>query len=119
MLERNIIEKVLKEALTTNADFAEVFIEDKFQTDATLLSSKIQGVNNSKEFGIGVRVGKGYQSVYGYTNSPKEEDLLKLASDLAQSFPGEQVGIEFSLEEMKVGNLHPVKILPSEVSIED
>ncbi len=119
MLEKNLIEKVLREALTTNADFAEVFIEDKFQTDATLLSSKIQGVNNSKEFGIGVRVGKGYQSVYGYTNSPKEENLLKLAGDLAQSFPGEQLGIKFSLEEMKVGNLHPVKLLPSEVSIED
>ncbi len=119
MLERKLIKKVLREALTTNADFAEVFIEDKFQTDATLLSSKIQGVNNSKEFGIGVRVAKGYHSVYGYTNSPKEEDLLKLANDLAQSFPGEPVGIEFSLEEMKVGNLHPVKILPSTVSLEE
>ena len=119
MLERKLIEKVLREALTTNADFAEVFIEDKFQTDATLLSSKIQGVNNSKEFGIGVRVAKGYHSVYGYTNSPKEEDLLKLANDLAQSFPGEPVGIEFSLEEMKIGNLHSVKILPSTVSLEE
>lgn len=119
MLEKSIIKNVLKEALTTNADFAEVFIEDKFQTDASLLSSKIQGVNNSKEFGIGVRVAKGYNSVYGYTNSPKEEDLLKLANDLAQSFPGEPVGIEFSLEEMKVGDLHKVKILPSEVSLDE
>jgi len=119
MLERNLIEKVLKEALTTSADFAEVFIEDKFQTDASLLSSKIQSVNNSKEFGIGVRVGKGYQSVYGYTNSPKEKDLLKLAGDLAQSYPGEPVGIDIKLGEMKVGNLHPVKLLPSIVSIEE
>ncbi len=47
MLKRELIEKILKEALITNADFAEVFIEDKFQTDANLLSSKIQGVNNS------------------------------------------------------------------------
>lgn len=119
MLKRELIERILREALITNADFAEVFIEDKFQTDASLLSSKIQGVNNSKEFGIGIRVAKGYHSVYGYTNSPKEKELLKLANDLAQSFPGETMGIEFSLEEMKVGNLHPVKILPSEVSIED
>lgn len=119
MLERKLIEKVLREALTTNADFAEVFIEDKFQTDANLLSSKIQEVNNSKVFGIGVRVAKGYHSVYGYTNSPEEKDLLKLANDLAQSFPGNPVGIEFELEEMKIGNLHPVKILPSTVSLEE
>lgn len=119
MLERQLIKKVLDKALTTNADFAEVFIEDKFQTDASLLSGKVEKVNNSKVFGIGIRVARGYNSVYGYTNSPKEEDLIKLANDLAQSFAGEPQGIKFELEEMKVGNLHPVKILPSEVSIDE
>jgi TldD protein len=119
MLNKLLIKKVLDAALTTNADFAEVFIEDKFQTDISLLSSEIQSVNNAKEFGVGVRVAKGYQRVYGYTNSPKEEDLVKLASDLAQSFPGEPVGIDFELEELKEGNAHTIKLLPSEVSIDD
>ena len=82
MLKKELIKRVLDAALTTNADFAEVFIEDKFQTDAVLVAGKIEGVTNSKVFGIGVRVASGYQSVYGYTNSPKEEDLLKLATTL-------------------------------------
>lgn len=119
MLNKLLIKKVLDAALTTNADFAEVFIEDKFQTDISLLSNEIQSVNNAKEFGVGVRVAKGFQRVYGYTNSPKEEDLVKLASDLAQSFPGEPVGIDFELEELKEGNAHTIKLLPSEVSIDD
>ena len=119
MLDKVLIKKVLDAALTTNADFAEVFIEDKFQTDISLLSSEIQSVNNSKTFGVGVRVAKGYQRVYGYTNSPKEEDLVKLASDLAQSFPGESLNIKFKLEELKVGNDHKIKLLPSEVAVED
>ncbi len=119
MLGRNLIKKVLDAALTTNADFAEVYIEDKFQTDATMLSSKVEKVDNSKVFGIGVRVARGYHTVYGYTNSPKEEDLVKLASDLAQSFSGETRNISFELGEMKVGNAHTIKILPSEVSIDE
>jgi len=118
MLDKSLIKKVLEAALTTNADFAEVFIEDKFQTDISMLSNEIQKVHNAKEFGVGVRVAKGYQRVYGYTNSPKEEDLVKLASDLAQSFPGEPLGIEFELEEMKVGDLHKIKVYPNDVKVE-
>lgn len=119
MLDKVLIKKVLEAALTTNADFAEVFIEDKFQTDISLLSNDVQNVNNSKVFGVGVRVAKGYQKVYGYTNSPKEEDLVKLASDLAQSFPGEPVGVEFELEEMRKGDAHTIKVLPSAVTVDE
>jgi TldD protein len=119
MLDKVLITKILQKALSTNADFAEVFIEDKFQTNASLLAGKIQQVNNSKVFGIGVRVARGYQSVYGYTNSPKEADLLKLANDLAQSFPGEQQGIKVELKELQVADVHKIKYLPSEVSIDE
>ena len=119
MLDKKLIKKVLDTALATSADFAEVFIEDKFQTDASMISSKIQSVNNAKVFGVGVRIAKGYHRVYGYTNSPEEKDLLKLASDLSQSFPGESAGINFELGELVVGDLHQAKILPSEVSIDD
>ena len=119
MLEKKLIKKVLDTALLTAGDFAEIFIEDKFQTDASMLSSKVQNVNNSKVFGIGIRIAKGYHTVYGYTNSPKEADLLKLASDLSQSFPGDSANVTFELEEMQVGNLHQAKILPSTVTIDE
>ena len=71
MLDKKLIKKVLDQALSTAADFAEVFIEDKFQTSANMVSSKVQAVNNAKVFGVGIRVAKGYHRVYGYTNSSK------------------------------------------------
>lgn len=119
MLDKVLIKKILDAALTTNADFAEVFIEDKFSTNASLLSEKIENVNNSIDFGVGVRVAKGFQRVYGYTNSQKEEDLVKLASDLAQSFPGEPLGITFELEDMKEGSTHHIKQFPKDVPVQD
>ena len=119
MLNKKMIKKVLDTALSTSADFAEIFIEDKFSTNANLNSSKVQNVNNAKIFGIGVRVAKGYHRVYGYTNSREENDLLKLADDLAQSFPGESANINFEVGELEVGTLHQPKILPSEISIDE
>jgi len=119
MLDKKLIKKVLDTALSTAADFAEVYIEDKFQTDASMLSSKVENVNNAKIFGVGVRVAKGYHTVYGYTNSPEEAELVKLASDLAQSFPGESANIEFEVGEMQVGDKHQAKISPSEVTIDE
>jgi TldD protein len=119
MLDKNLIKKVLETALSTAGDFAEVFIEDKFQTDATLVSSKIEQVNNAKTFGIGIRIAQGYHRVYGYTNRSDEQALLQLASDLAQSFPGDPVGITFELGELEVGTLHQAKIDPESVEIED
>lgn len=119
MLDKKLIKKVLDTALSTAGDFAEVFIEDKFQTDATMLSSKVQAVNNAKVFGIGIRIAQGFNRVYGYTNSVEEDVLVQLASDLAQSFPGEPVGIEFELGELQVGDLHQAKIDPATVAIED
>lgn len=119
MLGKQLMKKVLDAALSTNADFAEVFVEDKFQASISMLSSKIEKVDSSKVFGIGVRVARGYHVVYGYTNSSDEKELVKLASDLSQSFIGESNNIQFELEDMKVGNTHSIKILPSEVSIEE
>jgi len=119
MLERKLITKVLEEALTTNADFSEIFIEDKSQASASMLSSKVERVNNAKTFGIGIRVAKGFHSVYGYTNSREESDLLKLANDLAQSFPGSQEKRSVELGEMKKGSKHKIKILPASVNMKE
>jgi len=117
MLGKKLIKKILDAALSTNADFAEVFIEDKFQTNASMLSSKVEKVENSKVFGIGIRVAKNASVKYGYTNITGEKELVQLAKDLAQSFPGDSLGIKFELEEMKVGNTHKIKTLPSKVSL--
>jgi len=119
MLDKQLIKKVLDKALATAGDFAEVFIEDKFQTDAAMLSSKVESVNNTKTFGVGIRIGQGYHRVYGYTNRSDEASLLQLAEDLSASFPGDPVGIAFELGEPVVGTEHQAKIDPATVPIED
>lgn len=117
MLEKKLIKKVLDAALSGGADFAEVFIEDKFTSSLGMLSSNIETVNNSKSFGVGVRVALGYNTVYGYTNSSDEKELVSLANDLSKSFTTETKNIKFELEELKIGATHQIKRFPDSVSI--
>ncbi|MCF7926537.1 MAG: TldD/PmbA family protein [Candidatus Izimaplasma sp.] len=119
MLDKKLIKKVLDTCLESSADFAEIFIEDKFSTTAKLLSSKIENVTNTKLFGIGIRIADGYNSVYGYTNSKEEKDLIKLANNLKASFPGESKGITFELGKLQKGDRHKAKRLPDEVDIKE
>ncbi|MFK5884061.1 MAG: TldD/PmbA family protein [Candidatus Izemoplasma sp.] len=119
MLEKSLIKKILDAALTGGADFSEVFIEDKFASTLGMLSSNVESVNNSKTFGVGVRVALGYNTVYGYSNSKDEDELVALASNLAKSFTGESKNIKFELGELKIGATHKIKRFPDSVSVDE
>jgi len=119
MLKKELIESIINKALDSAADFAEVFIEDKTQANIMMQSNTVEDVINQKTYGIGIRVAKGYNSVYGYTNSNKDEDLLKLASDLAKSFEGNRVRETITLGELKSDNAHPIKRKPDTVDVKE
>ena len=119
MLKKALIERIINKALDSAADFAEVFIEDKFQGNIMMQSNTVEDVINQKTFGVGIRVAKGYNSVYGYTNSQKEEDLIKLASDLAKSFEGERVRETITLGDLKQEDAHQIKRKPDTVDVKE
>ncbi|MFP4287123.1 MAG: TldD/PmbA family protein [Candidatus Izemoplasmataceae bacterium] len=119
MLEKNVIERILNKALDSQADFAEVFIEDKLQSAIIMQSNTIEQALTNKTFGIGIRVAKGYNSVYGYTNSKLEEDLLSLAEGLSKSFPGNRVRETIALKDLKKGTKHSIKRMPNDVDMKE
>ncbi len=119
MLDKSLIERIINKALDSRADFAEVFIEDKKSSSITLQSNTVENAVNNHVHGTGIRVAKGHNSVYGYTNSDKEEDLLALAEDLAKSFPGERVRETITLGELTRGESHAIKRMPNTVAMQE
>ena len=119
LLEKKLIEELLEAGLSRGADFSEVFVENTQSSMLQSLSGRLEAVNSSKSFGIGIRVAKRYKTVYGYTNSKNPEDLHKLADDLSKSFDGEALTTRKPLMELEVGNRHGVQIKPNEVSLEE
>ncbi len=119
LLEKKLIENLLDAGLSRGADFAEVFVENTDSTTLRSLSGKLEQVNSTKLFGVGIRLAKKFQTVYGYTNSQNPEDLLKLANDLSKSFDEDQLTERTALMPLEVGQRHDAEIAPNDVSLED
>ena len=116
MLNKALIEDVLQAALETGGDFSEVFVEDRFTNQMVLQNSRLEKNLSGREFGVGIRVFHGLQSVYAYTNDSSREGLLKAARTAAKAIQGKKDGKTTIIPLLKesVPTLHPIKIMPHE-----
>lgn len=119
MLEKSLLEKVLKEALQTGGDFAEIFEETNYSSRYAMLNGVVENANSGIRYGIGLRVYHDLESVYAYTNDTTEENLLKMAKDLAQAIPGHAVCEVQPLKEVTYENAHVIKIYPRSVKADE
>ncbi len=118
LIKKTMIEEILDKSLSTGADFAEVFVERTDSTNLQSISGRLERANKTKTFGVGIRIAKKFQSVYGYTNSKNPEDLLKLAEDLSKSFHDAQLTKRQPLQELEEGKRHKVNIKPNDFKLE-
>ncbi|WP_282155557.1 TldD/PmbA family protein [Cytobacillus gottheilii] len=115
MLAKSVIEDVLTAALQTGGDFAEVFAEDRFANTLSLRENKVEGSLSGRDFGIGIRVFKGFQSAYAYTTDGSKEGLLKAAYQAAAGIKGERNVTASPLVQEKIVSAHSIAAFPREV----
>jgi len=115
MIKRNIINNVLDAAMSRGGDFAEMFIEDRFNTAISLSSGDIEKSLSGRDFGVGIRIFKGLKSIYVYTNNVEEENLIKLAKEAALGLKKEDVNKKIELMKMEVKNNHIIRKYPASV----
>ncbi len=115
MLKQSVIEHVLEQALSTGGDFAEIFVEDKYVNSLSLLSNKIEKSISGRDFGIGIRIFSGLQSIYTYTNDFSEEGLLAAAKKAALAIIGGGSGTIHPLHKETFSPLHPIVHMPKSV----
>ncbi|MBB4825069.1 TldD protein [Sporosarcina luteola] len=114
MLDKGLVEDVLQTALETGGDFSEVFVEERFTNQMAFQSSRLEKNLSGRDFGVGIRVFHGLQSVYAYTNDASREGLLKAARTAAKAIQGKQNGGTAIIPLMKetISTLHPIQIMP-------
>ncbi len=116
MLTENTVAKIFDSGLQEGADFTEVFVEDSVSSSINLLDQKIDEINSSNSFGIGIRLLYGNEAYYGYSSDPDEASLLKLTKNLGQSRNvGESAGVQ-PFEHQAVQDIHHVAVNPQTVS---
>lgn len=98
MITKEIAKKVFDEALSTGADFAELFCEDTYENLIQMLSGKIESASTKHKYGIGLRVLLDLQEVYGYTSDCSLDGLLKLAKKLKGAYNAAPKGISYEFK---------------------
>ncbi|QSX06168.1 TldD/PmbA family protein [Sedimentibacter sp. zth1] len=86
MITTNIINKILQTAIKYGGDFAEVFVEDKFNTNISVSNSNVEKGIVANDYGIGIRVFFGKTFAYTYTNNDSEENLIKITRELCSIY---------------------------------
>ena len=116
MISKEIATKVLEKCLVTGGDFAEIFEEDCINNNLSLIDSKIENVLGGRTYGIGIRIFKGFNSVYAYTNDNSLESMLDTAYKAALALGRASEEKMVVLNNCKrTTNINPIKLTPSSV----
>ena len=117
MLSKDILSSVLARCLITGGDFAEIFEEDSLDTSIGILNGKVENSISGRTHGIGIRIFKGFKSVYAYTNNTSLTALLDTAQKAALALGELKEDISIVLTEKTVINNNPIIYIPSSISL--
>ena len=115
MISREVCERVLRRAVMTGADYAEIFAEHTTNHEINMVSNKVDTVNDAVIAGASVRVYRGLRSVMASTTDTSEAGLLRCAERAADALGEGKAEIEINLHERLFGDIHPIMIVPSTV----
>ena len=115
MIPRDICQRVLAKAVSTGADYAEIFAENTVNHAISMIDSRVDSIRDSVIAGAAVRVYKGLRSVMATTVDTSESGLLRCAEQAADALGQGTAQIDIVLRERLFGDIHPVKIVPSSV----
>ena len=115
MISREICQRVLHKAVSTGADYAEIFAENTINHNISMIASRVESVKDAVIAGAAVRVYKGLRSVMASTVDTSESGLLECAAKAAEALGQGNAQIDIVLRERLFGDIHPVKIAPSTV----
>ena len=106
MLDRELVEEVLRAARVRGGDFAEVFVEERSSVSIRLDDGKIEELTNGLDRGAGVRVARGTSFGYAFSNRLDRDALLDAAAAAAASIPDDGPGAVVDLRAATPGVVH-------------
>ncbi len=115
MIARDVCQRVLAAAVSTGADYAELFCENSIDHSINMVANKVDSINDSVIAGAAVRVYKGLRSVMATTVDTSESGLIRCAEKAAQALGEGKAEINVVLHERRFGDAHPIVIVPSTV----
>ena len=115
MIARDVCQRVLQVAVSTGADYAEIFAENSVNHSISMIANKVDNIRNTVIAGAAVRVFKGLRSVMATTIDTSESGLIRCAEKAADALGQGTAQMEIVLRERIFGDIHPVVTCPTSV----
>ncbi len=112
-MEKALLEEILGIAVSTGADFAEIFCEKKRNGNVRLLDGKIDTITDTTISGVGIRAFVGVNTVFASTSDVTRNGLIACARSVAEAIGDAASFGSIKLTERIFPNIHPVLIVPS------
>ena len=115
MLSQDLCKEALHRALSTGADYAEVFAEYTRSKNISVVAGKTDKIGDSVISGVGIRIFKGTRCITGSASSLEPESILNCASRVADAMSDTVLVEDLVLRERIFGDIHPIKVVPAGV----
>lgn len=119
MIAKAILKQVLAKAMSTGADFAEVFAEKTIGKSIMMVDSRVGEITDSTISGVGIRILKGTKCVHGSTTDMSLSGLLACAAQVASALSDVPENKTIYLTERIFEDIHPIKRVPSSIGNSD
>ena len=119
MISKKLAIEVLNASLATGADYSEIFYEDSHSHNVVIENGKVETSGSNSLCGVGLRLLKNNQCVYGYTNDLSKKGLLALADSLSKSFNDKRLLTVEKLDMIKCKNRNPITRSYDDVPVEE
>ena len=103
-----LLKKVIRTAMSKGGDYADLYFEHTLNNYSNLEDGKVNQASSNVAYGVGIRVLKGDQTGYSFTEIITPEAMMK-AANTAASIANETVkSITEDISELAASNLYPV-----------
>jgi TldD protein len=118
MLDKELLTKALKKAISSGGEYAEIFVENKKPTLIHLEDSKIEKVISGVDYGLGIRLIYDGRTAYAYSNDLSEESLLNAASEVSKAASKKATDSIIDLKTKSPSVSFDIRLFPGNVPVE-
>ncbi len=112
MIEKTVLERVLARAMSTGADFAEVFVDYTRNNSIKMVDGKVDAILDDTVSGVGIRAFMGLRSVASSTTDLTEEGLLRCADNVAGAISESRAEVSIHLVQSIPTDIHRIVRVP-------
>ncbi len=114
-----MLQKVIATAMSKGGDYADLFFEHKISNNISLQDRKVNRASSNIDYGVGIRVLKGDQTGFAYSENISLEDMQN-AAKMAASIANENVSFKaMPLTEKIPSGYYKISKMWEDVSVKD